>query len=129
MPPAAAASLEVRPEKPSMDLRRPCGPSSRSAPALLAYEWMMRSLRCSSLSSGVPVAQPREGPLDHRISRRGFPAAPRRSGTPRLLDEGRHLLPHALDVLLILERRAQRGIDERGVDARRAQRGQGPRPV
>src|SRR5258706_7178099 len=56
-------------EKPSTDLRCPCGPSPGSAPVLLAHAYTMHSLRCSSL-------QPDLSHLDHRISRRGFPAAP-----------------------------------------------------
>src|ERR1700682_834543 len=39
------------------------------------------------------------------------------SGTPRLLDQRRHLLPHLLQVLLVRERRAERRVDERGIDA------------
>src|SRR5216684_7495821 len=56
-------------EKPSTDLRRPCGPSPGSATALLAHACTMRSLRCSSL-------HPDLGHLDRRISRRRFSAAP-----------------------------------------------------
>src|SRR5258708_34833957 len=64
----ARLSLETRPEKPSTELRRPCGPSSGSAPPLLTYACSMRSLGCSSL-------HPNLGHLDRRISRRRFPAA------------------------------------------------------
>src|ERR1700674_1718244 len=56
-------------EKPSTDLRRPCGPSPGSAPALLAHACTMHSLRCSSLHPDLDH-------LDRRISRRGFSAGP-----------------------------------------------------
>src|ERR1700681_2561616 len=56
-------------EKPSTELRRPCGPSPGSATALLAHACTMHSLRCSSL-------HPDLGHLDRRISRRRFSAAP-----------------------------------------------------
>src|SRR6266446_869656 len=57
----------ARPEDASADLRRPCGPSSGSASALLTRESTMRSLRCSSL-------HPNLNRLDRRISRRGSTA-------------------------------------------------------
>src|SRR5450759_704001 len=56
-------------EKPSTELRRPCGPSPGSATALLAPACTMHSLRCSSL-------HPDLSHLDRRISRRRFSAAP-----------------------------------------------------
>src|SRR5216683_2749847 len=55
--------IGARPETPSTDLRRPCGPSPGSATALLAHAFTMRSLRCSSL-------HPDLGHLDRRTSRR-----------------------------------------------------------
>src|ERR1700674_3104565 len=42
-----AAGPEVRPETPSTDLRRPCGPSPGSATALLAHA-STRCARCAA---------------------------------------------------------------------------------
>src|SRR5207248_4910756 len=51
------------------------------------------------------------------------------SRTLGLLDERRHLLAHLLQVLLVLERGAEGGVDERGVDLLRAQGGKRAGPV
>src|SRR5438477_12399602 len=67
MTPADARLEEARTGRPATDLRRPCGRSAGSAPALLAHACRMRSLRCSEL-------HPNLSHLDRRISRRGLSA-------------------------------------------------------
>jgi murein DD-endopeptidase MepM/ murein hydrolase activator NlpD len=59
-------------ERPSTELRRPCGRSAGSAPALLAYACPMRSLRSRSILWGPRAV--RGVSLDRRISRGGLPA-------------------------------------------------------
>src|SRR5258708_11869529 len=62
-------ALEEPTEGLPSDLRRPCGPSALLRPPLLAYASTDACAAMLGQSTGVPAAQPREGPLDRRISR------------------------------------------------------------
>src|ERR1700676_2771109 len=87
---------------------------------------MYPNARVASVSRRGPASTPASCSSRANAPSRGSRSG---SGTSRLLNECRHLLPHAFEVLLVLERRADRRIDERGIDARRAQRRQRTRPV
>src|SRR5438552_18755690 len=87
-------------ENASPDLRRPCGPLPPALRAgtpvvvLLAHAIdLMRSLRCSELPLGSPLRSSGRRPLDRRISRRRFPAAPLARGGQPLSDRGLSFRP------------------------------------
>src|SRR5437773_7821913 len=92
---------------------------------------MWTSARVASVSRRGPASRPAscsslaKAPSRGSRSGRSEPS----SGTLCLLDQGRHLLAHSLQVFLVLERGAERGVDERGIDRARAQRGKRPGPV
>src|SRR5712692_4440218 len=96
---------------------------SRRGPASRPASWRSRA---NAPSRGSRSALRSPSPLPDPPPCRGREIA---SGTSRLLDQRRHLLTDALQVLLVLERRAEGRVHERGVDPSRAEGGQGSRPV
>src|SRR5260370_37901453 len=92
--------------------------------------WSFRSMNASARVASVT----RRGPASSPASCSKRANAPSRgsrstSGTPSLLDQRGHLVAHALQVFLVLERRTHRRADQAWVDARRTQRSEGARPV
>src|SRR2546428_2076998 len=85
------------------------------------------SARVASVSLRGPASRPASWRSRAKAPSRGNRSG--RSGTSRLLDQRRHLLTNSLQVLLVLQRRAQGRIHQRGVDACRAECGQRSRPI
>src|SRR5256885_1942525 len=90
---------------------------------------MWTSARVASVNRLGPASMPASCSSRANAPKRGSRSGLSGSGTSRLLDERRHLFAHTLQVLLVFERRPQGGVDQRGVDASRAQRSERSRPV
>src|SRR5258708_653942 len=88
---------------------------------------MKTSVRVARITRRGPASRPASCSSRANAPNRGSRSGP--SGTSRLLDQGRDLLPHPLEILLVFQRRAQGRIDKIRVDARRAQGGERSRPV
>src|SRR5260370_39547077 len=88
---------------------------------------MKVSARVASVSLRGPASRPASWRRRANAPRRGSRSGP--SGTSRLLDKRRHLLPDSFEVLLVLERGAERRIYQRGVHARGAGGRERARPV
>src|SRR5437879_4089534 len=84
------------------------------------------SARVASVSRRGPASRPASWSSRANAPSRGNRSA---SGTSRLLDQGGHLLADALEVFLVFERRSERRVDQRRVDASGAERGQRSGPV
>src|SRR5712692_3164129 len=96
---------------------------SRRGPASRPASWRSRA---NAPSRGRRSALRSPSPLPDPPPCRGREIA---SGTSCLLDQGRHLLTDTFEVLLVLERRAEGRIHERGVDPGGAEGGERSRPV
>src|SRR5579872_3044403 len=95
------------------------------------FSWMWVSARVASVRRRGPASRPASCSSLAKAARRGS-RSDRTAGSSRtagLLDQRGHLLAHPLQVLLVLQRRAERRVDKRGVDLRRAESGERARPV
>src|SRR5487761_346877 len=85
--------------------------------------------RVASVSRRGPASMPASCSSRAKAPSRGRRSTELGSGTSGLLDHGGDLFPYLLEVFLVRQCRPQSRIDEGGVDSRRAQRRQRPRPV